>query len=166
MLLLLRHVGVNMASVCYDCKVGYGHRLSYCPKCGRMMKQVKHTPDWKKLRENNWILEGSAKFEDFFEGKQIVVDSTYEFLAEKVKTLYPAQWASVGLTSTRLDDIILRKEIKWVHNEYERSITLILIGDGYKIEFPSLKVFYRLVGSDLPVGPNPNEQENFDESKI
>jgi len=159
-----------MAHICYDCKLGYGHPLFWCPGCGRSMTKVKNV-DWQNLRKNNWKLEGEDVIEYYLDGKLIEENYVLKPLYDQLLLDHPWVYKVTDIKEYNVKDGfgILPKPFNKIKVESDRIITLYLeIENQIKIYFDKPYIRYRLAGSNLPIGKLDkfrNEVE-FDKSRI
>jgi len=141
-----------MAHICYECKLGYGHALYWCPGCGRRMIKVKQV-EWDKLRENNWKLEGDKDlFEYFIDGVSLAPNlDRYDTLVDTIINKYPEVWKLFNINYKPKGPTPIG--LKWVHGE--RSCYVHLDNGILSFYFKKPVLTWRLKGSNLSI--------NFDE---
>jgi hypothetical protein len=149
-----------MAHVCYDCKFGYGHPLSWCPGCGRRMTKVKQV-EWQNLRDNNWKLEGDKDLYEYFLDGQPVQDWPYDKLILTVKDKYPDIWKLFDLTDFQTRQPT-PKNLKYMHGE--RNCYIYLDNGDLTFYFKKPRLTYRLKGSNLPI--DIDEMDMFKEQEF
>ena len=154
-----------MASVCYDCKLGYGHQLIWCPGCGRSMKQVKMV-DWKRLQANGWRLEGDdGLLEYFLNGFKLEPKKRYEALVGAIREEHPGLWEALGLANYD-ETNLMADTLKFQRNESTRTFELRIETKPLLLYIRRPCIRYRLVGSDLEVDPVPATADQFDEGRL
>ena len=139
-----------MAYVCYDCKLGYGHPLVWCPGCGRKMIKVKDY-NWNELRQKNWKLEGDKNLYEYFidgirldDGK----DSHYELVQAVIKAnpwicdLFPD---IKNYTEKSPTPIFL----KWIRGD--RDVSIYFQNKEFTVRFDKPRLTFRLKGSNLDI---------------
>lgn len=164
-----------MPYVCYECKLWYGHPLTWCPGCGKKMLKVKDTLNqFQEARKNGWKSEGDRDlYEYYLDGelitKEMLRDSNYDrykCLYKAVYDKYPLLFQQFGITDYS-NSIINKNNLNWIHGD--RTINLKIVSDDKKVQinFERPRITFRLVGSDLPIEPvGWNDELPLDATKL
>lgn len=135
-----------MPSVCFDCKLYYGHTLKWCPGCAKELGYLtwefcrENGVNWDSLKDNKgWKMECQK---DLYE---VYLNGEFQFKTHSIS--YNSR--PMIMSRFNLDSI---EYLYFDYDEKNRTLKPFIRKPKCEREYiPNCVISYRLTGSDLPV---------------